>query len=218
MRSPMNITRRAVAVLAVMAGAVAGTLMVTAALASSNHPGHVTGGTGIAIFSHHHRSSQLARIASASTLTPPPGAILASVTGSNEVYVLHRNGGEDCVMVLHVSVSVSGSGGGACAPASAAEAEGAVGIFEQGEGATAPGSPATLQVATLVPNGVGSVVFTDRNGASRAVTVTNNVVVEEDMGISSVSYTLPNGTTHTTNVAAVVDRTPRQPGAAGSSQ
>ncbi|HXA54238.1 MAG TPA: hypothetical protein VNV37_05120, partial [Solirubrobacteraceae bacterium] len=195
MRNPMNITsdgysftRRAVAVLAVVAGAVAGTLMVTAALASSGHAGHVRGGTGIAIFSHHHHSSQFARIASASTLTPPPGAILASVTGSNEVYVLHRNGGEDCVMVLH------GSGGGACAPASTAEAEGAVGIFEQGEGATAPGSPATLQVATLVPNGVGSVVFTDRNGTSRAVTVTNNVAVEEGMGISSVSYTLPNGT------------------------
>lgn len=75
-----------------------------------------------------------------------------------------------------------------------------------------------LRVTALLPNGVSSVQFTDRDGSSYSVPVTNNVVVHEDIDIAGVSYALSDGVTETTNVAAVVDHTPQQPGAPGSSR
>jgi len=73
-------------------------------------------------------------------------------------------------------------------------------------------------VTALLPNGVTSVRFRDRDGSSSEVAVRNNVIEHEDANIASVSYTLPDGAMQTTNVGAVVDRTPHQPGAAGSSR
>jgi hypothetical protein len=70
----------------------------------------------------------------------------------------------------------------------------------------------------MVPNGVPSVKFTDRDGSSYAVPVTNNVVEREDLNVASVSYVLPGGENNTTNVAAMVDHIPSQPGPSGSSK
>jgi hypothetical protein len=206
-------TRRIGAVMLVIAGVVAGMLVATA-LASGGHATarHRGPRWAIAVFSHHPKG--LARIASAGAPRPPASAILAAVVGKTEVYVSKSAGGEDCLE--HFTVSAAAGGG--CAPATQVEEQGSVGIFQEGEGATAAGSPATLRVTALVPNGVPSVKFTDRDGSSYQVAVTDNVIEHEDINTASVSYTLPDGVTRTTNVEAVVNRTRHQPGPAGSSR
>jgi hypothetical protein len=196
----------------VAAGVVAGMLVATA-LASSGHVTRHRGPRwGIAVFSHHPKG--LARIASADALKPPAGAILAAVVGKTEVYVSQKPSNEDCLEHFKVGAAA----GGGCGPAAQVEEQGSVGIFQEGEGATAPSSPATLGVSALVPNGVTSLTFTDRDGSSYQVAVTNNVVEHEDVNIASVSYTLPDGVTRTTNVEAVVNHTRHAPGLAGSSR
>jgi hypothetical protein len=212
--SARSLTGRTGAVMLVVAAAIAGMLVATA-LASSGSQGHMRRAMkagDIAVLLHHPKG--LARIAQAGSLNPQPGSILAAVVGRTAVYALHNSNGEDCV----INLTASAGGGSVCAPAPQVEAQGVVGISQEGEGATAPGAPATLRVSALVPNGVTSVRFTDRNGASSEVPVTNNVVVREDVDIASVHYTLPSGGSQTTNVAAVVDHTPRQPGPADSSR
>src|SRR4029077_9526036 len=98
------------------------------------------------------------------------------------------------------------------------EEEGIVGISVEGAGATAPGSASTLRVTAMVPNGVTSVKFTDRDGSSYEGPVANNVVEREDIGAASVSYSLPGGGNQTTNVAAMADHIPSRPGPPGSSK
>jgi hypothetical protein len=191
----------ATAAAVVAASALANTHTVSAP--RSAHRANLT------VFKHHRR---VARVDSASKA--PAGAILAASTGKTDVYVARNANGDDCV--YHFTAGAAGGGG--CSPAAQVEGKGAVGIFQEGEGATAPGSPATLRVTALVPNGVSSVEFTDKDGSSYSVPVTNNVAVHEDIDISKVSYTLSDDATETTDVAAVVDRTPRQPGAPGSSR
>jgi hypothetical protein len=70
----------------------------------------------------------------------------------------------------------------------------------------------------MVPNGVTSVAFTDRDGSTYVAAVTNNVVEREDLNIASVRFILPGGGSRVTNVAEIVDRTPGQPAPAGSSR
>jgi hypothetical protein len=190
-------------------------MLVASALASSatrERAHHTTIRTGIAVFSRHPKG--IARIATAGALNPPANAILAAVVGHTEVFAYHNSSGEDCLDHLKIGAA----GGGGCAPALLIEERGSVGVFQEGEGATAPGSPATLGVAAMVPNGVSSVRFTDRDGASYEVPVTNNVVEHEDVNLASVSFTMPGGAVETTDVAAIVATTPRQPGPAGSSK
>jgi hypothetical protein len=206
--------RRVISVV-VVAVAIAGTLVAAVAFASGSHGRQHQAAkktVGLAVFSHQPKG--LARIASAGSLKPPPGAILADVVGRTEVYVLHNSSGDDCVMHL----TVGAAGGSICSRPALIEKEGAVGIFQEGPGAAAPGSPATLRVTVLVPNGVRNVTFTDRDGSSYKVPVTNNVVEHEDINAASVAFALPGGGNATTNVAAVVDHTPRQPGPADSSR
>lgn len=207
---------RTISVGVVAAVAIAGTLVAAVAFASGNSHGTrhkaAKNPSGLAVFSHHPKG--LARIASAGSLKPPPGAILADVVGRTEVYVLHSSSGADCVMHL----TVGAAGGSICSQPAQIEKEGAIGIFQEGPGATAPGSPATLRVTVLVPNGVRNVTVTDRDGSSYKVPVTNNVAEREDIEAASVAIELPGGKTATTNVAAIVDHTPRQPGPPGSSR
>jgi hypothetical protein len=213
-RPTSSLAGRTRALIFVVAVAVAGTVGASA-LASSSNPGstHRTGKrTGIAVLSHHRERP--ARAAKADSVSAPAGAVLAAVVGDNQIYALRRSNGDDCVINLHV-----GAGGGSvCAPSSTVEEQGEVGISQEGEGATSPGSPATLRVTVLAPDGVTSVRFSDRDGTSHDVAVTNNVAEREDVEIASVSYSLPGGGSQETNVAAVVDHTPRQPGAAESSR
>lgn len=206
-----------VRVLALVAVAAAVAVLVATALAASggdrNTQRRAVKRTGIAVFLHHPKDR--ARIAQdGSATTPPSGAILAEVVGRTAVYAFQNASGRDCL--IHIT---TGAGGGSvCGRRSTVEEKGIVGIGGEGEGATAPGSPATLRVTALLPNGVASVTFTDRDGSTHQVSVTNNVVEREDINIASIGYTMPNGERLTTNVAAVVDGQPKQPGPPGSSK
>lgn len=209
-----SIRQRAVAVIFVVAAAVA-VMVVASAVGAGNAPVLVRHGkahrTPLAVFTH---PPKLARIADVGSLQPASGAILADVVGRTNVYVRHDSAGRDCIEHL----KAGGAGGGGCASAAKVEEEGSVGVFQEGPGATAPGSSATLSINALLPNGVKSVKFTDRDGSSYEVPVANNVMEHEDSNTASVSYKLPGGGVVTTNVAAIADRTPRQPGAAGTSR
>jgi uncharacterized membrane protein len=196
------------AVVFVVVAVVVGMLLSTALASTGASPKvhRVARKTKLAVFLHH---SKLARIASNASLTPPAGATLVAVTDGTEIYALQKADDEDCVIHL-----TAGEGGGSvCAAASKVEAEGEIGFG--GSGFTASGAVANLRVTALVPNGVTSLRFTDRSGSSYDVPVTNNVAEHEDGEVASVSYTLPDGGTHTTNVAGVIDQLPRQPSAAG---
>jgi hypothetical protein len=199
--------RGALALLSVVLLASVGMLVATA-LASNASP-RKSRRTDISILTRKPR--QTARKAAADSVVPPPEAILANVVDGTEVYAFRNASGEDCVL------RVSNGGGSVCDSAAVVEAQGEIGISGHGEGATAPGSPATLQVTALVPNGIKQIKITDRDGASYTVPVVNNVAEREDINIASVSYRLPRGTIYTTDVAAIVDRIPRQPGPPGSS-
>lgn len=208
---------RAAATLAVIVMAATG-MLVANAVGTSGSRGTVRHGhakrTGIAVFTHHPKG--LARIAKAASPSLPPNsdAVLAAIVGKTELLVLHDSSGNDCLM----HIAASGSAGEICDPPATAESEGEIGIGLVAAGAASPGSPESIHVDGLLPNGVSSVRITDRDGSSYDVPVTNNVIYHEDSEMASVSYVLPGGATVTTNAAALLDHIPRQPGAPGSSR
>lgn len=208
-RAARSILVRGGIVMFVAVASVAGVLVATAALASSSNHGNsrrARARTDIAVFSRHPRES--AHVARGGSLKPPPGAILAAVVGRVSIYVWRNPSHEDCVIDLHAGAEV---GLVTCAPSATVERRGMVQVSREAKGATAPDSPATVRVSTLVPDGVASIRVTDRDGSSYETHVSNNVAVREDSRAASVSYTLPGGGVRRTNVAAIVDRTPHRP-------
>jgi 1-aminocyclopropane-1-carboxylate deaminase/D-cysteine desulfhydrase-like pyridoxal-dependent ACC family enzyme len=195
--SERSVVSRVVAVIVVVAAASGSTALVAAALASSGHSGKRI---GLSIFSHPRK--RLAHVSSAGRINPPPGAVLGTVREGIEVYAWQPSPGEVCVM----NIKIGGQGGAACGLSSQVEEEGVVGIHYEGEG-----SGAALRVAALLPNSVKSVVFTDRDGSSSTVDVTNNTVADEDPNLVSMSYVLPDGADHTVNIAAVTERRAKRP-------
>jgi hypothetical protein len=213
--SMKSLSGQAVTLLLVVAAVVVGVVVTTATAShDSTHKTihHHRSKAGIGVFSHHPK--RLAHIATAGSVTPPAGAILADVVGRTNVYASHNARGEDCV----IQITPGAAGGSVCGRPTVVEEEGVVGIGVEGVGATAPGSAPTLRVTAMVPNGVTSVKFTDRSGSSYTVPVTNNIVEREDINAASVSYALPGGGSQTTNVAAMIDHIPSQPGPPGSSK
>jgi hypothetical protein len=91
-------------------------------------------------------------------------------------------------------VNGEGDGGSACESAAKAEQDG-VQLVSGEKG----GDDATY--AVLVPNGVNNVAFTDSNGDSQTVSVTNNVAAIEGSALPSVHYVVPGGQSVTTNLA-----------------
>jgi hypothetical protein len=195
---------RSRAVMLVVAAVIAGTVVAGALSASGNGTSkhRTTWKSGLAVFSH---PKSRARIAQADSASPPSGAVLAAVVGQTEVYV-SQSGSELCVMHM----TGSSGGGSVCGQVPAVEAEGVVGV---GTGV----EKSNVRVTALLPNGVKAVTFTDRDGSSYDVAVTNNVVSREDNNLTSVSYSTANGASHTTNVAAMLAHIPSQPGPASSS-
>jgi hypothetical protein len=157
-------------------------------------------------------SNPLHRAHSAAATTPRimagvSGVSLAAVDGANEVFVGTRRSptNDDCFWVRTPS-----GGHGGCGRASQLETKGAVSLYEANE-------HAHPYILALVPDGVRSVVIANSDGSSHTVAVTNNFATYEDPTTpSSVSFTLPDGVTETTNVSSW--RTPKQPGAPGSSE
>lgn len=187
----------------------AGTL-VTGALAATTHDKSAGNHTR----AHRHHSKPLAArlrfsllsrpVARATASGPdalPPGAIYAATVGRHEIFALQRSGPgvpgapnvgpEVCVLDREGALA----GGMACSPAANAEEEG-VELLSIETGTS-------LTDALLVPDGVNSVVFTDRDGSSRTIPVADNVAVVEDPNLASLHYTLPGGATKSTDVAEV---------------
>jgi hypothetical protein len=52
----------------------------------------------------------------------------------------------------------------------------------------------------LVPDGVETVTFIDKDGSEHTVPVTNDVVVRTDPSLASAKYVMPDQTPHTVKV------------------
>lgn len=158
-----------------------------------------------------------ARTASTSGAMFPADAALATVVGNREVYVWEVPGGEDiapfsrrhAASTTEVCIGweeAGGGGTGSCGPASAAAEHGSVTVGRVRNQST--GALSARIVTILVPNGVQDVTLTDRDGATRNVKVTNNVVIEEGESLASppaaaaVTYRLPTGRTETAPMPA----------------
>ncbi len=145
------------------------------------------------------------RAARASATGPyglPPGAVYAASIGQQEIYALQRSGPqapgapEEGAEVCLIDRAASDGVSMACSPATKAEQEGVELLSIETGG--------SLTDAVLLPDGVRSVEFTDRNGSSRTVPVDNNVAVDEDPDLASLHYTVPDGTSKTTSIAEAV--------------
>lgn len=118
------------------------------------------------------------------------GIPLGSV-GQAQFYVRERPG-PLAVAVGHAPpgprlclIELAGTGGGAaCGPVAAAEREG-IDAFSSEAG--------RITDAVLVPNGVTTVTFTDRNGTIHTVHVTNNFAAIEDANLATTHYVVPGG-------------------------
>src|ERR1700744_5347563 len=135
-------------------------------------------------------SPRMAHVASTGPNGLPSGVIPAQTVGGNGFYVLERPqlsvsvapqvGQEICVVDRH------GLGGDmACSSVARAGREGIDLLTKESGG--------TISDAVLVPNGVKSVAFTDRDGSTRTVPVINNVAAVEDAELASVHYSVPGG-------------------------
>lgn len=188
---------------AVLACVAAAATVGTEALATPHDSHHPT--KTLTVFTHASRTAR-ARLAA---VAPPPGAVLATVVGDTEVFADQNENGEDCVIYLRPSEG----GGSACDAAAHVEQYGEV-LIRTGK-ITVTGAMPKVTVAALVPNGVTSLTFTDRSGKSYTVAVKNNAAEREDNQVASVAYTAPNGSTQTTNVAALVNQIRQQTGPNG---
>lgn len=201
--------RQVASLTTVVALAIVGVLVSAALAASTSKTKPSVRRSHLHVFSHH--LVRRARTASADSLTAPSGAVLAAVTDGTEVYAQEKTS-ELCVIHL----TASEGGGEVCRAASLVESEGMVSVG--GGGIASDGSLVSLHITALVPNGVKSVHFADTNGETYDLPVTNNVVTHEDTDVTSVSYSLPDGGTHVTNVAKMINSLPRKAELAGSSQ
>ncbi|MGN6372191.1 MAG: hypothetical protein ACTHM1_04275 [Solirubrobacteraceae bacterium] len=167
-----------------------------------------------------------ARVATAGdSRVVPAGAVRAATVGDLSVYVWERAPGERTLsrpgaatepMVceafeIHGAVDEAGDGAG-CGPAGEIAKAGNVTFGQAPIPGTHTLSPMT--VTALVPNGVESVRFTDTDGSSYDVKVTNNVVVVEDGKLAhppatAVSYRLPDGKLQNVPMPTQEDNAPR---------
>lgn len=165
------------------------------------------------VLSHaNHRRAHVATVGN----PPPTGSILVATKGSNEVYAYDKPAGETVGTLSGAEICLYTRRGeiesaAACSPRADAEREGVDLIH-------LPSPSLGLNVAVLVPNGVPSVAFTDRDGSLHTIAVTNNVAIMEDPNLASFHYVLPDGTTRVTNVQGALSGRTNTPSAAGSCQ
>jgi hypothetical protein len=159
-------------------------------------------GRAFAAFSHK-VAAHLADTGSSSML--PPQAVLLSTVGNHSVYMWELQKGESTgqrgplakEQMLCIGEVIQGVGASAgCGSATVVAERGSVTFGQHLIPGTETQSP--VEVTAVVPNGVQSVKVIAVNGASREVTVTNNVAVVEDAAqgnspATSVSYQLANG-------------------------
>lgn len=140
------------------------------------------------VFAYRKTTRKLARYISSGIV--PSGATFAGRSAGQELYAwqsLSGPAGRTCIVAI--PTADSGVGQAMCGSTAKAEESGVVGVIFNGT---------TPTVVALLPNNVNTVTFTTTDGISRAVNVTNNVVVgNEEPTLASISYTLPNGVSKT---------------------
>jgi hypothetical protein len=183
---------RLLALLTVVVGASATTLLAVA-LAAGTGSGGDRPGSGFAILAHPRSATPFAAVGG---LAPPQGASLAAISDDNAVYAWQPSSVEVCVILLEKA----GAGGVACAQTQQAEADGVLLTVRPAAGSV---DGATVTTAVLVPDGVGSVSFADRDGTVHPAAVENNVAVLNDPNLKSVDYTLPDGSQYAQTVPPV---------------
>jgi hypothetical protein len=163
-----------------------GGLLASGALASRKSRSiahHHSSKVHFSVFKHHSKRARTANAVAA-------GAVLAAVikTGGveNEVYVSHE-GTEICL-----SANQSGESAEGCGDTSTAE--------EQGLSSLWKGQNVPLTMMILVPDGVETVTFIDKDGSEHTVPVTNDVVVRTDPSLASAKYVMPDQAPHTVKV------------------
>lgn len=182
------------AVLAIAVGASAG--LTAAALAS-----------GPSARKARHSRSHHGGIARAASV--PTGAVLKFTGGGEAIYSLRRptlttdaatgtgdSGDTLCLLWRRTPEGLDNHTfmGVSCGSAAQVEAEGIVMI--------AGANGKQQAVAALLPSGVTSVMATDSDGVSQTVPAPNNAVSINNPAVTSISYTLPDGTPHVTNLTS----------------
>ncbi len=131
--------------------------------------------------------------------------------------LMQGSGERVCIVVRRGSSGERPRGGGAsCGSVAEVSKNGVVDVSETGQNQFwKAGEKLYRTVAVLVPNGVTQVTFTDSNGRSYSMPVSNNVVINDDQHLaepptSAVSYRLPDG-----SVEHVVMPGPPAPPASG---
>jgi hypothetical protein len=193
LRFPPTRAARVGTMLVIAGLAMSGTLLAATLTASGHTTYHrLNKKLGFAVLTH---PLKHAHIASATGVQAPPSADLGGVIGGHAIYAWQREVGKICL----VDIDNVGGSGGACSTTTGAEEKG-VDLINLPVGGN------TLSVVLLLPNGVKTVTFTNRDGSIRVETVTNNVAEDEGDNLASVSYTMPSGANEGVNVAALVDR------------
>lgn len=221
-----SLTARIASLAIVAVAAAGGAALVTGGLASgsddtaagagsqSRAPRHSTRSADIAdvradahfrLFARH---LKLASTANAG-FSAPTGAIRAYSQAGHEIYVWNptesetpaaiRNQSGGAICVLRVDEVMSHT---SCGNAAEVAELGIVSV-ERSRRTHVPGDE-HFTIEALVPNSATSLTVTEPDGASHSVAVTNNVATVnlngEDEELSTVSYRLPNGQTHTVDV------------------
>jgi len=184
MKPMQRVTLRAGRLLLVLTVAVCasvGTMFAVALGAGSSGVQH------FAIFTGRAAVAGSGTTAAVGGITPPAGARLAVVAGSNSVFAWQPSNAEICV----VDLEAAGIGGAACERTPQAEAHGVVLALRPD--ATDLAGGATLTAAVLVPDGVSTVTFVDRSGSIHTAAVENNAAVLADAQLASVRYSTPTG-------------------------
>lgn len=139
-----------------------------------------------------------ARSATASGI--PANAVLAGTSKadgqSNEVYAWERESGEYCLLDIEAVEARTVL----CGPKVTAEEHGLLFAEKSDE-------YAGDNVVALVPNGVDTATFTDKDGTTHVVKVTSNFVAYANSGgVASVRFTLPNGSSEETPIGSGLAR------------
>ena len=167
---------RLLLVLPVVLLATVGGLLASGALASrkSQSISHYSKRAHFSVFEHHSKRARTAAAVEA-------GAVLAAVRTSggveNEIYVSHE-GTELCLSDNEGGMRAEGCG-------SPSDAE------EKGLEFVMRGGNTPLTMVLLVPDGVETATFIDKDGSEHTVAVTDDVVVRTDSNLSSVQFVMP---------------------------
>lgn len=193
----------AVAIVAACTGAAVAALSLT----SANGPARLSDAAQAAETSAAFSVLSQPPIGHTASIDIPPRAVLAAVQGNHRIYAWEGSSAEAAAMegsqgktaplpgnkICVIDQEVGGGRGSTCGPSATVKAHGIVETTE----VFAPKPHTTVTV--LVPNGVPSVTFVDRDGTSYEAKVTKNVVVVEDQNLApqpstAISFKLPNGT------------------------